>query len=176
MLKTESMKVDYDISKQFQDDLIKAYNSVAPHCWSQDEAYKKAVKLPAPRYYVTPKHASEVVSRMIKGDFEMVDMMRPNRRRMYYSLFDKVIELSEKRNFVGKSLSYIMQFAVCCPAPEFFTGFETLHKVRTFIKNGNFNNEGKCVKSPARERAHEKLKKRRAELKAYRAQFKTTTP
>ena len=170
------MKEDYHISKQFQDDLIKAYNSVAHSCWSQDEAYKKAVKQPAPRYYITAKQAAQVISPMVRGDFERVDMMRPNKRRMYYSLFEKVIEMSEKRAFIGKPLYYILQFAVNSPAPEFFTGYETLHKVRTFIKNGNFDFEGRCVNSPARERAYEKLKKRRAMLREYRSQFKKTTP
>ncbi|MBR1447858.1 MAG: hypothetical protein IJ588_03800 [Prevotella sp.] len=167
------MKHDYDISKQFQDDLIKAYNSVAMLSWSQEEAYKKAVKQPAPRYYVSPKQAAQVLAPMIRGDFERVNMMIPNKRRMYYSLFDKVIELSEKRAFVGKSLIFIVQYAVISPAPEFFCSHERLHAIRSLIKTGKLDLEGKCAYYPANARAYEKLKKRRAEIQAHRAKFRS---
>ena len=131
------MKNDYDISRQLQDDLIKAYNQVAPHCWLQVDAYKQAVKQPAPRYYVSPRQAAQVIAPMVRGDFEKVNMMLPNRRRMYYSLFQKVVELSEKRCFIGKSLLYIMQYAVSSPAPEFFCSFKKLHEViKDKFKNG----------------------------------------
>lgn len=167
------MKNDYDITRQFQDDLIKAYNSVALQCWTQEDAYRKTVKQPAPRYYVSAKQAAQIISPMVKGDFELVNMMRPNRRRMYYSLFDKVIELSEKRAFVGKPLSFIVQYAVLSPAPEFFIGYKKVHELRSFIKNGKLTDEGRVINVPYRARCYEKLKKHRAELKAYREQFKT---
>ena len=165
------MKHDYDISLQFQNDLIKAYNHVAPLCWTQREAYAKAVKEPAPRYYVTPKQAAQVISPMVKGNFERVNMMLPNRRRMYYSLFDRVIELSEKRAFVGKPLTYIMQFAVIQPAPEFFCSYTRLHEIRSFIKTGKLNDEGRVINHPSRTANYERLKKRRAAQQAYRAHF-----
>ena len=160
------MKNDYDISRQMQDDLIKAYNQVAPHCWLQEEAYKQAVKLPAPRYYVSPKQAAQVIAPMVRGNFERVNMMMPNRRRMYYSLFQKVIELSEKRCFIGKSLTFIMQFAVASPAPEFFCSFEKLHEVRSFLKNGKLDDEGRVINHKSRIDCYERLKAKRAKRKA----------
>lgn len=160
------MKNDYDISKQQQDDLIKAYNKVAYQSWTQAEAYRKAVKQPAPRYYVSARQAAQVIAPMVKGDFEHVDLMQPNRRRMYYSLFEKVIELSEKRAFIGKSLTYIVQFAVSSPAPEFFVSASTLHRVRSFLKNGYINDEGKVKTLPYMERCYVKLKEKRARRKA----------
>lgn len=164
------MKHDYDISKQFQDDLIKAYNQVAPSCWFQEDAYKKAVKQPAPRYYISANQARQVLAPMVRGDFSRVDMMMPNRRRMYYSLFDKVIELSEKRAFIGKSLQYIVQFAVSSPAPEFFTSHHTMDKVRDFLKNNHFDDEGRAQNLPYRDKNYEKLKKKREKAKALRMQ------
>ena len=162
------MKNDYDITKQYQDDLIKAYNQVAYTCFSQAEAYKKAVKQPAPRYYVTPKQALQVISPMVRGDFEKVDMMMPNRKRMYYSLFDKVIELSEKRAFIGKSLYHILQFAVTSPAPEFFVSHRVIENVRSCLKKGFYDDNGKLIVDfPYRVRAYEKLKAKRARKKAY---------
>jgi hypothetical protein len=166
------MKNDYDITRQLQDDLIKAYNRVVPRSWTQLDAYKKAVKEPAPRYYVSPKQALQVISPMVRGDFERVNMMIPNKKRMYYSLFQKVIELSEKRSFVGKSLYYILQFAVCCPAPEFFVSHSKVHEIRSFIKHGKLDDEGRVINHRGREAGYERLKRRRAELRAYRAQFK----
>lgn len=168
------MKNDYDISKQYQDDLIKAYNKVAPFSWTQEEAYRKAVKLPAPRYYVSARQAAQVISPMVRGNFEKVDMMMPNRKRMYYSLFDKVIELSEKRAFIGKSLTYIVQYAVSSPAPEFFVSHHALAQVRSFLKNGYFDNDGKVQNVSYRDKAYERLKKYRNELKAHREKFKKT--
>lgn len=167
------MKNDYDISKQFQDDLIKAYNAVAPHCWSQSEAYEKAVKQPAPRYYITPRQAAQIISPMVRGDFEKVNMMLPNKRRMYYSLFQKVIELSEKRCFIGKSLTYIMQYAVSQPAPEFFVTGYTVEQVRRYIKKGYLDDEGKVVNYQSRDKNYGKLKAKRARLKDYRASIKS---
>ena len=160
------MKNDYDISRQQQDDLIKAYNSVAPHCWSQREAYRKAVLQPAPRYYVSAKQAAQVISPMVRGNFNRVNMMMPNRRRMYYSLFQKVIELSEKRCFIGKSLAYIMQFAVASPAPEFFCSPDVLHMVRSFLKNNHYDEDGKVIGVKHRAANYEAMKAKRAKRKA----------
>ena len=164
------MKNEYYITRQMQDDLIKAYNKVAPLSWTQKEAYEKAVKLPAPRYYITPKQALQVLSPMVKGNFEMVNMMLPNRKRMYYSLLEKVFELSEKRAFAGKSLSYIVQFAVASPAPEFFVSSEKLHRIRWLIKSGQLDEEGR-EHHPGKIVNYERLKQRRAKLREYRAQF-----
>ena len=170
------MKNNYGITKQYQEDLIKAYNKVAHLSWTQDDAYRKAVKLPAPRYYVSAKQAAQIIAPMVRGDFERVNMMNPNRKRMYYSIFDKVIELSEKRAFIGKPLLYIVRFAVTSPAPEFFVSPQTLAMVRRNLKKGYYDNEGKALEMPNRVKSYERLKKKRAELKAYRAQFKNSTP
>ena len=160
------MKNDYDISRQQQDDLVKAYNRVALNSWSQEEAYKKAVKEPAPRYYVSAKQAAQVIAPMVRGDFERVNMMLPNRRRMYYSLFQKVIELSEKRAFVGKPLSYVVKYAVISPAPEFFVCYNKVHEVRSFIKNGKLDDEGRVINHTGRAANYERLKAKRAKRKA----------
>lgn len=159
------MKNDYDISRQFQDDLIKAYNRVAPTCLMQSDAWEKTVKQPAPRYYISAKQASQILSPMVQGDFSRVDMMLPNKRRMYYSLLEKVIELSEKRAFVGKSLTYIVQFAVSSPAPEFFITGSSFRVIRSALKNNRYDDEGRMVNAKFRERAYEKLKKKRERAK-----------
>ena len=152
-----------------QDDLIKAYNRVAPSSWTQEEAYKKAVKEPAPRYYITPRQAAQVISPMVHGDFRKVNMMLPNKRRMYLSLFQKVVEMSEKRAFIGKSLTYIMQYAVLSPAPEFFCSHERIHALRSLIKTGKLDDEGRVINHNSREAAYERLKIKRAKRKSLHA-------
>jgi len=138
-------KENFDISKQLQHDLIEAYKQVYSSCWSQKQAYERMVLQPAPRYYVTPRQASAVLSPMMKGDFEWVDMMLPLRREMYYSLYHEVIKLCEKREFIGKSLSYITRFAVVQPAPRFFISPTRAKIIRSHIRNGVFDKDGRVI-------------------------------
>lgn len=160
-------KMNYEISKQMQEDLMAAYARVCGDCWSQHEAYERMVNEPAPRYYVSPKQASQIIALMVRGDFSRVDMMLPLRREMYYSLFKVVQELSEKREFIGKSLSYIMKFAVVHPAPKFFISTQRGSAIRIFIKNGVFDEDGKVIdeKLPSYVKTREYARKRFKERK-----------
>jgi hypothetical protein len=162
-------KVNYDISKQMQQDLIAAYKRVCGNCWSQHQAYERMVNEPAPRYYISPRQASQNIALMVKGDFSRVDMMLPLRREMYYSLFKVVQELSEKREFIGKSLSYIMKFAVIQPAPKFFISPIRGSIIRGFIKNGVFDENGKVIdaKLPSYVNTREKNRKKSKERKKW---------
>lgn len=137
------MKCNYDISKQMQDDLIEAYKIAAKKAWTHKDACKLAAKMPAPRYYVSPKQAYQIIAEMIKGNFGKVDIMLRNRKRMYYSLYDTVLQLSEKRAFAGKSLWYIMPFAVTSPAPEFFISGSSVSRIRRWIRTGVIDDTGK---------------------------------
>ena len=156
-------KENYDISRQMQRDVINAYKEVYAKCFTQREAYERTVLQPAPRYYVTPKQALQVISPMMKGDFEMVDMMMPLRREMYYSLFNEVMKLSEKREFIGKSLSHVMRFAVLQPAPRFYIGWDRAKRIRIWLRKGYFDETGKVrddkVKCYRTKREQYRLKK-----------------
>ena len=136
-------KLNYDISKQMQDDLIKAYCKACEGAWTMQQACDRAVKMPAPRFYVSAKQAYSVISRMMKGDFEYVDLLTPLRRRMYYELFDVTVRLCEKREFIGKSLWYIMPYAVTQPASEFFVKGHTLYCIRQDIREGRIGDDGR---------------------------------
>ena len=137
------MKNDYDITQQMHADLMEAYIRVSSKCWTQMEAYERMVKEPAPRYYITPKQAYHVLLRMMKGDFEYVDTMPESKRKMYYSLFEVVNELTMKRSFIGKSLWYIVPFAVTSPAPEFFISAERARHIRGWLKSGVIKEDGR---------------------------------
>lgn len=136
-------KANWDISKQMQGDLIKAYNQVAPKCWTQQQAYERMVKQPAPRYYVTPKQAFQVIAPMVKGNFDRVNLMLPMKRRMYYALFKEVMKMSEERSFVDKPLWYIMKFAVSRPAPEFFITPRRAKQIRCWMKLNYYDEDGR---------------------------------
>lgn len=136
-------KMNYDISRQMQDDLIKAYCKACESSWTMLDACNKAVKMPAPRFYITPKQAHAVISRMMKGDFGRVDLFMPLKRKMYYELFDVVVRLSEKREFIGKSLWYIMPYAVLQPASQFFIKGHSLYCIRQDMRMGRIAENGK---------------------------------
>lgn len=165
-------KSNYSISRKLHEDLMKAYCDVCEkslsQLWSQRDAYARAVLQPAPRYYVSPKQAHQVLAPMFKGDYSHVDKMKDARRRMYYSLYNRVIELSQKRAFIGKSLWQIIPYAVNGPAPEFFIGVESIRKMRRFIKKNRFSSSGRiCVDMESRRKAYEKLKEKRVLSRQY---------
>jgi len=150
-------------------DLIEAYKKVAPFCWTQGEAYKRMVKQPAPRYYVTAKQAYQVISRMVKGDFERVNMMLPTRRLLYYTLYDEFTALCEKPMYYNKSTWFIVQHAVARPAPQFFISPERAKHIRCWLKNGVIDDEGRVDQNrlPSYARTSEYHRKKREKRKQW---------
>ena len=144
-------------------DLIQAYKNVAPLCWSQQEAYERMVLEPAPRFYVTAKQAYHFITKMVRGDFERVNLMLPLRRSMYYALYDEFVKLSEKPSFYNKSVWFIIQHAVAQPAPRFYITAERAKHLRCWLKNGTIDNNGKVDERrlPSYKRTRENLYKRR---------------
>lgn len=135
-------KNNFETTRQMHIDLIEAYKKASAKAWTQQEAYEKTVIQPAPRYYVSVKQAYQVLARMMRGDFELVDNMLPTKKEMYYSLFETVIRLSEKRAFIGKSLWSIMPYAINSPAPRFFISPERAKHIRCWLKNGVIREDG----------------------------------
>ena len=74
-------RANYELIDRQRDDLMKAYREIAPNCHSQQEAWEKVVHSPAPRYYVSPKRAWDILRRMAVGDFSKVDSMKPIRQK-----------------------------------------------------------------------------------------------
>lgn len=127
-------KNNFELTIRQRKDLMDVYRDIAPHCHSQREAWKKVVSSPAPRYYVSPKQAWEHLRKMAVGDFSIVDNMKAHRRRMYYSLFRRMLEMSQRKEFRGKSLWFICQFLVAEPAPEFFMQPNNMRFIFSFGK------------------------------------------
>lgn len=125
-------KLNYDITRMQREDLVRAYRDVYSKCWSQHEAWCKTARHPAPRYYVTAKEAYGKLRRMVVGDFSVVDALGPTRRRLYYSLFERLQELTQRKEYIGKSLWFLCPIVVSQPAPEFFIAPRTVKDI--FIK------------------------------------------
>lgn len=126
-------KSNYDLTRQQHEDLLAAYREVCGSCWTQQEAWEKTAKHAAPRYYITPKAAYNKLSRMVQGDTSEIDSLSDNRRRLYYSLFEKLKDLSQRKDLIGKSLWFLCPILVMQPAPEFFIKSKTVKDI--FIKN-----------------------------------------
>lgn len=122
-------KQNYEITRMQRDALIKAYREVYGKCWSQQEAWRKTAEHAAPRYYVTAKEAYEKLRRMAVGDFSTVDALGKTRRRMYYSLFERMQELTQRKEYAGKSLWFLCPIIVSQPAPEFFIAPRTVKDI-----------------------------------------------
>lgn len=158
-------KTDYNITRQLQEDVIAAYIKVSGKAWDYQDAFRQIASMPAPRYYVTAKQAFQIVAPMMKGDFRKVDHMTRNKRRMYYSLFNKAMELSEQHTFRGKSLFYIMQFAVTSPAPEFFLSPNRINNIRHFYRTGVTDDDGRMVKPWCETERYKRVKAERQRRK-----------
>ena len=111
-------------------DMMKVYNEVYSTCWTQKEAWEKTIRHPAPRYYISPKQAYEVLRPMcFYNDFSAVEKMKPTRQRLYTSLYETVMKMAQKREYLGMSLHHIVYHAVSQEAPEFFVEWEAMRKI-----------------------------------------------
>lgn len=165
-----------------QTDLMDAYKRVCGRCWNQREAYERMVMEPAPRYYITPKQAFQVLSPMMRGDFTQVKQMLKLKREMYYSLYDEVVKMAEQTQFVNKSLWFIVQFAVTRPAPRFYITPMRAKNIRGMLKNNMIDSNGKVIdeKMPSyvimREKRRREAERKRKWKQERMSEGKTVTP
>lgn len=109
--------------RQMMQDLMAVYRKVVvdvPLGTTQTEVYEIVVHHPAPRFYIDPRRAHSVLSPMMRGDMSVLERLNPLKRQMYHDLYDKVMELSQKKGFWRKSLYYILKEAVLQPSPRFY--------------------------------------------------------
>lgn len=120
-------------------DLMNAYREVYSKCHSQREAYIKTVKHPAPRFYVTPTQAYKMMRPVVAGDFSKLEALPPLKRDMYIEMFDTLRRMTQKQEFMGKSLWFICQFLVTYPASEFYLSINTFKDIFPSIKKHGKN-------------------------------------
>ena len=139
-------KMNYTITRQMQVDLIAAYKRVVERgCYSQTDAYERMVLEPAPRYYVSAKHAFQMLSPMMRGDFTRINQLSALKREMYYSLYREVLRMVDMPTYIGKPLWFVTQFAVQRPAPRFFISPKRAKILRNMIKSGVVDETGKVI-------------------------------
>lgn len=120
-------------------DLMKVYREVcARHeCRNQREAYEQTVTHDAPRFYVDARWAFQRIAPLCRGDRSALEKMSPLTRSMYEELFEVVLRLYQEEKYWGKSLSYVLRFAVQEPASRFFISKERMGQIwreRTALK------------------------------------------
>lgn len=111
------------VREQMARDLMDVYRKVVADCpmgTTQTEVYQKVVHHPAPRFYVDPRRAHMRISPMMRGDLSKLKALSPLKQQMYMDLYEKVMELSQKKGFWRKSLYFILKDAVLQPAPRFY--------------------------------------------------------
>lgn len=133
-------KTDKEITEQKYTDLMAAYRRIAPSCATQAQAWRRVAESPAPRYYITHYQAYQRMLQMFRGD-RKVREMSIYKKRLYESLYDTVIKLSQKREFLNMSLYQITQYAILEPAPSFFVSPTSMprifHEMKDVEKNKN---------------------------------------
>lgn len=132
----------YKHTNEMRQALWEAYRDVYRHCWTQNEAWKRTVRHPAPRFYVSPKQARLVVAPLLRGDFSQLEKMSPEKKKMYREIYERVLQAAQRPEFVGKSLNYIIPHIVSQPAPEFYLEVETIRKTFRFIRQGIYQING----------------------------------
>ena len=109
--------------RQMIHDLMQVYREIVdsvPMGTTQTDVYQKVVEHPAPRFYIDPRRAHLVISPMMRGDWSALGRMGSLKQQMYRDLYTKVMELSQRKGFWGKSLNFILREAVLEPAPRFY--------------------------------------------------------
>lgn len=103
--------------------------SLSYECRNNNEAFAKVIEHPAPRYYVDARRAHQYISPLLHGDRSRIEALSPLKRKMYEDLFETVQRLWQKSAYWGKSLHYVLQFAVLEPAPRFYIKPKRLHQI-----------------------------------------------
>ena len=129
----------FELTCIMREDLMNAYRGVYSKCHSQGEAYYKTVKHPAPRFYVTPTQAYNMMRPIVAGDFSKLNALPPLKRNMYIEMFNVLRALTQKQEFMGKSLWFICPFLVTHPASEFYLSKNTFKDIFPSIKKHGKN-------------------------------------
>lgn len=114
-------KSNHSLAVQLRRDLFAAYRDVTSKpCPTQTMAWIRTVRHPAPRFYVSSKRAANAMSDLINGNLTNFNKLSKMRQAMYIELYNIVLQLSQKKEFIGKPLKYIVSFAIAQPASSFF--------------------------------------------------------
>jgi len=137
----------FELTCKMREDLMEAYREVYTKCRTQREAYEKTVTHPAPRFYVTPKQAYDMLRPMVMGDISKLEKLSPKIRSMYLEMFKILNQMTQKQEFMGKSLWFICQFLVSQPASEFYISADTFKDIFPSLKKYGKNYHFEDIRS-----------------------------
>ena len=113
----------FELTCKMREDLMEAYREVYTKCRTQREAYEKTVTHPAPRFYVTPNQAYDMLRQMVMGDTSKIEKLSP------------------------KILWFICQFLVSQPASEFYISADTFKDIFPSLKKYGKNYHFEDIRS-----------------------------
>lgn len=89
-------------------------------------AFSDAVEAPAPRFWVSEARTMRVITMMLKG-MDILDSMRPEKRRMYEEIYRRVIK--QKEEHPDMPLGDIVFDVVNSPAPRSYMSVRYAAKI-----------------------------------------------
>lgn len=109
---------DAEFKEERADDLMQAYNRLMNEAEEicMPEIYRKVVKQPARRFWVSEERACIVVYQIRKGD-KLKDM-HSTKRRMFMEIHRRAMKIQEKNPTMA--MLEIVRGVVRQPAPEFY--------------------------------------------------------
>ena len=89
-------------------------------------AFSDAVEAPAPRFWVSEARTMRVITMMLKG-MDILDSMRPEKRRMYEEIYRRVMK--QKEEHPDMPLGDIVFDVVNSPAPRSYMSVRYAAKI-----------------------------------------------
>lgn len=163
------MKGKADFRRLMCQDLMRVYREVCHtgEFSNNTECFEEVVRHPAPRFYIDPRFAHTVISPMLRGDRSKLEIMKPLTRQMYEDLFNVVVRLSQNRQYYGKKLNFILQFAVLEPAPRFYIGSTRMRQIWLDEKRKTGNSRAFKKQERPYLRKHNRYDKEKSEMASH---------
>ena len=130
------MAKDHELQVKMRKDLFAAYRDVCSKpCPTQKVAWLRTVKHPAKRFYILEGIACKHVVPMLRGDFTLIEQSkRPQKKRMYYDIYNICLELMQTKEWHDKPASSVIKQAITMPAPEFYMSWLTFKRIFEYCK------------------------------------------
>lgn len=123
------MRLKSTFINERNEDLFRVLRKIisSPEIYTQKEAIRQAINSPSVRFWVTGECATKAINRIRRGD--KLTEMKPHRRKMFFEIYHRYNDQKSKKEFSGKSVSYICSFLVEEPAPAFYLTLSTAIKL-----------------------------------------------
>lgn len=127
-----------DIYRERDEELYNAFKKAYSRKGvTYDEAVKEAVNTPCSRYWVSPDYVYREVLARLKGYNwnKRRKKVRGTREKAYKDLYERFLNLTQRREFKGCSIRFISSFLVVHPAPSFLLSVRRAQDIISKIRN-----------------------------------------